>query len=59
MNRKRRIFVASSSEAKNQDREIRTILEEEGIEPVSWRHTFHPGEFGLESLIRVSNEVIG
>ena len=55
-----KIFVGSSSEAKIIDTEIRKILEDhhETI-PIPWRNIFTPGEFGLESLQKVKNEVDG
>lgn len=55
-----KIFVGSSSEAKIIDTEIRKILENHPETfPIPWRNIFTPGEFGLESLQKIKNEVDG
>ncbi|MEO6393285.1 MAG: TIR domain-containing protein [Pyrinomonadaceae bacterium] len=54
-----RIFVASSCEARIEDMAVRRILEDYDIEPVSWRDTFNPGEFGLETLIKITQKIHG
>lgn len=54
---KLRVFVGSSTEAKEIDSQVRLILEDCDIEVISWRNTFKAGEFGLESLLRISTEI--
>ncbi len=56
---KLKVFVGSSSEAREHDVVIRKTLEEYGIEAISWSEIFHPGDFGLDSLIKISNEING
>ena len=58
-NWKQKIFVGSSSEAHEIDRDVREILEDLGAEPISWRSIFKPGDFGIESILRVSEQVNG
>lgn len=56
---KLKVFVASSLEAKQEDQFIRTILENNNINAITWRDIFHTGEFGLESLLNISERVHG
>jgi prolyl-tRNA editing enzyme YbaK/EbsC (Cys-tRNA(Pro) deacylase) len=54
-----KIFVASSLEAKDEDKFIRTILEENNIDAVTWKDIFHSGEFNLDSLLNITQRVHG
>jgi len=58
-NRKLKVFVASSTEAHEIKRFIMGILENNHIEPIDWKKINQAGEFGLESLLNISNEVDG
>ena len=53
-----KIFIGSSSEARVIDTEVRKIIENHPeVEPKPWQEVFVPGEFGLESLLRVKKEI--
>ena len=56
---KLRIFVASSSEAKIEDQFIRGILEDNNIKVITWKEVFHTGEFNLESLLNITEQIHG
>ncbi len=57
--RKLKVFVGSSSEAKEIDLIIRNLLEDCGITVIPWTDIFFPGQFGLESLLDISNDIDG
>jgi len=57
--KKLKVFVASSLEAKQDDQFIRGILENNNINAVTWKDIFHTGEFGLESLLNITEQVHG
>ena len=54
-----KVFVGASTEAKQHDTLVREILEREGIEPIPWRTSFRPGEYGLDSLERITSHADG
>ncbi len=54
---KLKVFVGSSSEAKAVDMQIREIIEDCDVLVRPWRGVFKPGEYGLESLSKISHEV--
>lgn len=56
---KLRVFVGSSLEASDEDKLVRRILEDNGIEPITWKNVFNVGEFSLDSLINISEKVHG
>lgn len=58
-NKKLKIFVASSLEAKEEDKFVRTVLEENNIEAVTWKDIFHTGEFNLDSLLNITQKIHG
>jgi len=55
--KKLKVFVGSSSEAKDTDIVIRKILEEYNIQVIPWSEIFYPGDYGLESLLNISNDI--
>jgi hypothetical protein len=59
MTREPRVFVGASSEAEEHERLVRHVLEEIEIEPIPWRHSFLPGEYGLDSLDRITRHADG
>ncbi len=48
--------MGASTEAEEHDDVVRSALEDEGIEYIAWRHSFRPGEYGLDSLARIVSE---
>jgi len=58
-NQKLNVFVASSIEAKQEDQFVRSVLENNKINAITWKDSFHPGEFGLESLLNITEQVHG
>jgi len=58
--KKLKIFVASSVEARQEDQFVRSVLENDNnVEAISWTEIFHPGEFGLDSLLKITERVHG
>lgn len=51
------VFIGSSSEERKIDTQIRNIIEENNAKATNWRKIFTPGEFGLDSLIKISNKI--
>jgi prolyl-tRNA editing enzyme YbaK/EbsC (Cys-tRNA(Pro) deacylase) len=56
---KLKVFVASSLEAKAEDKFVRGVLEENSVDVITWRDIFHVGEFSLDSLLNISQEIHG
>ena len=56
---KLKIFVGSSLEAKNEDKFVRRVLEENDIEAITWRDIFHTGEYNLDSLLNITQKIHG
>lgn len=54
-----RVFVGASSEAEEHEQLVRHVLESARIECIPWRHSFRPGEYGLDSLERITREADG
>jgi len=57
--RKLKVFVASSTEAKKIKQYVMKILEDNYIDPVDWKEINQIGEYGLETLLNTSSEVDG
>jgi len=51
------VFVGSSSEAAEIDREVRFSLESLGATVVGWRQIFRPGDYPLEALLNLGASV--
>src|SRR6266540_6984914 len=49
-------FRGSIHRGRGARRVVRSALEDEGIEYIAWRHSFRPGEYGLDSLARIVSE---
>jgi len=58
-NKRLNVFVASSLEAKQEDQFVRGVLENNNINAITWKDIFHTGEFGLESLLNITEQVHG
>lgn len=56
---KPRIFIGSSSEAENIDRQVSHIIENLGAEVISWRKEFKPGYYPLEVLLNLPSKIDG
>jgi prolyl-tRNA editing enzyme YbaK/EbsC (Cys-tRNA(Pro) deacylase) len=56
---KLKIFVGSSLEACIQDKFVRKVIENNGIEAVTWKDVFHTGDFTLDSLVKTAQKVHG
>jgi predicted nucleotide-binding protein len=54
-----KVFVGASSEAGEHEQLVRDVLEEVGIETIPWRHSFRPGEYGLDSFDRITRQADG
>ncbi|MBK8256215.1 MAG: nucleotide-binding protein [Polyangiaceae bacterium] len=52
-----RVFVGSSSEAAQVDRQVRSVLEALQATAVGWRKVFRPGDYALESLLGLGTTV--
>jgi len=57
MSSKLRVFVGSSSEAAEIDRQVRSSLESLGATVVGWREIFRPGDYPLEALLNLGASV--
>jgi prolyl-tRNA editing enzyme YbaK/EbsC (Cys-tRNA(Pro) deacylase) len=52
-----KIFVGSSNEAIQYSLEVRALIEKYEMVPVSWQEIFKPGDFTLDALLRITEEV--
>ena len=59
MTRTPKVFVGASTEAEEYDELVRGVLAAEGIEPIPWQTSFRPGDYGLDSLERITSHADG
>lgn len=52
-----KIFVGSSNEAIQYSLEVRALIEKYEMVPVSWHEIFKPGDFTLDALLHITEEV--
>ena len=56
---KPRIFIGSSSEAEIIDRQVTNIIEKFGVEVISWKNIYKPGDYPLDVLVHLPSSIDG
>jgi len=54
-----RIFIGSSGEAENIDRQVRRIIENFGAQAIGWRDVFKNGDYALDVLMNLASSIDG